>query len=190
MQHLMRGSLSAWIGAGILALTLADMLLRPTAATIASGEPFIYWAYVDVVRRPPLLLLALVLLGAWIGLRRLWRPAAFFTPLAVTLLVIASVLFGLVAPLTVVSQPAIHVRSALVENNVYHLYYETSGLLDLSCRHVVVRCGRVGVHCEYVDGWVLSPVCLGSYANIQLLPAGNTLSIRIGGEIVRRIRLE
>lgn len=155
-----------------LLLALADLLTQASPITIREGQPFWYWGYVNQHLRPYLTLIGLALIAIWGFLRPVLSTLKHVTLPAVLMLAFACVLFSLIIPLTSLTHTAVHMQSQSHDGAMYHLFYQSEGILNDDCAYVLVRCNGLGLQCQYEQDWPYGPVCMGQNAPIQLASAG------------------
>lgn len=167
----MRVSGLIWSGVALLALGLAALDLNAWISPdrIRGGESFLYWSNVDLVRRLPLALLVPAAGGAYLFLRRSLRPVQHIPLLAFLIMLLALFMVSFVTPALRIGRPAVHIQTAAVDGQLWHLYYQTAPLPDQACDYVLVRCEMGGLQCTWQGQWRNSPICLGEQANIRLL---------------------
>lgn len=179
-----RSRIPLLIAALCCCLAIVELMFTPATQAIYTGEPFIYWSYVNRLARLPLALLGLVLLSVWIFTRRVWSIIAIWKPVAVLLFVCACSIGTLLTPLVSAPQTATHMQSVRTGGAHYHLYFEYAGLGAPNCQHVVVRCNALGLRCTYLEHFEIAPVCLAERASIKLSGTDQQLRVIINGEIV------
>lgn len=172
----------------LLVVAIVDLTQQPSPQAIYAGEPFLYWAYVNIGMRAPWVLAYVVMVAVWFFTRAVWRVTASIRILAMILVGLACCMLTLVAPLRSLPTFAYHLQTLTVatadSNTIYHLFYQTYGMLETGCDYVVVTCDPTGWQCQYRDHIPYADVCLGQYANIHLQQQGNRVIVIHNGEYV------
>ncbi|MAU13015.1 MAG: hypothetical protein CL607_24565 [Anaerolineaceae bacterium] len=163
------------IALAFLALALVDLMTQASPTMIREGQPFWYWGYVNQHLRPYFALVGLALVAFWGFLRRVFSTLKHVTLPAVLVLAFACVLFSLIIPLTTLTHTAVHMQSQSHDDAMYHLFYQSEGILSDDCAYILVRCDTFGLQCQYEQDWPYGPACMGQNAPIQLTSAGVTI---------------
>ncbi|QPC84920.1 hypothetical protein G4Y79_11280 [Phototrophicus methaneseepsis] len=165
-----------------LLLAVLDFVAQVTPEQVLSGRPFWYWGYVNHHLRPPFALVIFVLLVVWGFLWFLWQPLRLITWLAAALFALACGIFTLLTPVRAFNTSAVHLESASYDGRVFHLLYQSEGIFDETCVHVLVVCDGLGLICEHVDHWQYGALCMGQHALVSL----SELGVVVDGDVVLR----
>ena len=184
MQRLIQGFIALTLIILSLLAWLDGFVWQQSAQAIYAGEHFLYPSHVNLFARAPLALVMLGFVAIWLFMRHIIPTLNHIRWWAILLLIQACAVFSLIAPLAQLNESAHHLQSIRHEGQMYHLYTQTIGIGDTTCDIVLVQCDALGLQCQHIDHWLISPVCLGEYTPARLTIVDDTLTLRTQDEIL------